>query len=802
MNATRNLPRTLVVAGLLVVAAYTLTAGLAASLRDATTAAFFPVAVFALIVSTALGKTTRVNLKSLETFESAQPRDWSAKPCPEPVEGSLHFAQSAMAWFFILLLGFGFIVVHNGQLNDPLFSSIRASFKYEVQRALWIFDAPPPDASEVESAYAEFASRAANTSQRVRRWAEGFVRGGAPNDPLAREIAWSLPVLLVSAWLGWSLARRGRALGAILPSTALLAFVTEYSGADVFTLQIHLIVLLLLLALHEGRVELRGDAVQAVAVLSVALVLVAGFVPSISAREILNAEKERARRGRNDAAAEALGLQRAAEETDRYRSPGLPNERLIGGAPDNPHVLAFTVSTNELPPMPRLPREERPPRYYWRSITYDTYTGRGWAITIRESRDEQASALLLDTIPRGYRMLSLEVDKSTASSRLFWTGSLLRANQPMRAAWRTLPNSLPRADDPLRGADLIAATSEASDYRAQVILPVATLEQLRAAPNEIPAWVSETYLTLPSSVPDRVRALARELTATQTNTYDKARALESFLRRFPYTLDVPLPPTDRDIADYFLFDLQKGYCDYYATTMVVLARAAGLPARLVTGYASGEYVPAQARYVIRESDAHSWVEIYFKGIGWIEFEPTANRPLIPRVEETFSEKSDVSLGEVDASGFVIPERNVFQILRKIPPQIFIETLLLCACIGLTAGILRERRRRNAPVKTITEIYKAIYRMGRKLANSPSPAATPFAFSSSLETNLGELARQSLFENFIAPARNELSTLTEMYVRAIYSPREPTREETILAMRIWRRMFWRLAVARITMKPPS
>ena len=78
------------------------------------------------------------------------------------------------------------------------------------------------------------------------------------------------------------------------------------------------------------------------------------------------------------------------------------------------------------------------------------------------------------------------------------------------------------------------------------------------------------------------------------------------------------------MADYFLFDLKTGYCDYYATSMIVMARAVGLPARLVIGYANGDYDPVKAEYVIREADAHSWVEVYFAGAGWVEFEPTAS----------------------------------------------------------------------------------------------------------------------------------------------------------------------------------
>ena len=105
--------------------------------------------------------------------------------------------------------------------------------------------------------------------------------------------------------------------------------------------------------------------------------------------------------------------------------------------------------------------------------------------------------------------------------------------------------------------------------------------------------------------------------------------------------------------DYFLFDLQKGYCDYYASSMVVLARASGLPARLVVGYIAERYDEDLQAYVISEAEAHSWAEIYFPGYGWIEFEPTGGREPVYRLEETdglASSSSSATADERDLDG--------------------------------------------------------------------------------------------------------------------------------------------------------
>jgi len=142
-------------------------------------------------------------------------------------------------------------------------------------------------------------------------------------------------------------------------------------------------------------------------------------------------------------------------------------------------------------------------------------------------------------------------------------------------------------------------------------LPLAGPEQLRSAGNDYPDWIRETYLKLPEGLPQRVRNLALDLTATQPTAYERALAIERYLRTIPYSLDIPIPPGERDLVDYFIFDLNKGFCDYYASAMVVLARAAGLPSRLVVGYCERTYQPETGSFVVTEADAHSWPEVVF-----------------------------------------------------------------------------------------------------------------------------------------------------------------------------------------------
>lgn len=132
--------------------------------------------------------------------------------------------------------------------------------------------------------------------------------------------------------------------------------------------------------------------------------------------------------------------------------------------------------------------------------------------------------------------------------------------------------------------------------------------------------VHEKYLQLPEDLPQRIRDLAASLVVSADNDYDKARAIEKYLaENFAYNLDVRSTPRNRDFVDYFLFDLQEGYCSYFASAMTILARCAGLPARYVEGYMLPPS-PVKERndaYMVTNLQAHAWTEIYFEGFGWL-----------------------------------------------------------------------------------------------------------------------------------------------------------------------------------------
>jgi hypothetical protein len=142
-------------------------------------------------------------------------------------------------------------------------------------------------------------------------------------------------------------------------------------------------------------------------------------------------------------------------------------------------------------------------------------------------------------------------------------------------------------------------------------------------------WVSERYLQLPDTITDETVALAQEIAAPYNNPFDKAIAVRDYLRQnITYNDQIAAPPEGAEPVHYTLFETKEGYCNYYASAMAVMLRSQGVPARVVSGYAQGDYDEESRSYRVRASNAHTWVEVYFPVYGWIQFEPTASIPTV------------------------------------------------------------------------------------------------------------------------------------------------------------------------------
>jgi protein-glutamine gamma-glutamyltransferase len=158
-------------------------------------------------------------------------------------------------------------------------------------------------------------------------------------------------------------------------------------------------------------------------------------------------------------------------------------------------------------------------------------------------------------------------------------------------------------------------------YEGLSLIPVIPPVQLRKADAVYPDEIKSLYLQLPELDP-RIKQLAEKITENSHNEYDRAANIERYLKtHYAYTLDLSGPKTDDPLA-YFLFTRRAGHCEYFAAAMTVMLRDLGIPARYVGGFLPGEYNDLGGDYIIRASDAHTWVEAYFPAYGWITFDPT------------------------------------------------------------------------------------------------------------------------------------------------------------------------------------
>lgn len=192
-------------------------------------------------------------------------------------------------------------------------------------------------------------------------------------------------------------------------------------------------------------------------------------------------------------------------------------------------------------------------------------------------------------------------------------------------------------------------TKKVQEYKVVSSVSVATERQLRTAGSIYPDWVMQRYLQIPTSFPSRVGDLARSLTNDAINPFDKAMAIQGYLRKLKYNQRIEIPPANVDPVEYFIFTLKEGYCDYYASAMVMMLRTIGIPARVATGFQPGTPDGDKGTFVVRQSNVHAWPEVYFSRYGWIEFEPTASITPFPRgrPRQAYPAELDLENGRYD-----------------------------------------------------------------------------------------------------------------------------------------------------------
>jgi transglutaminase-like putative cysteine protease len=315
-------------------------------------------------------------------------------------------------------------------------------------------------------------------------------------------------------------------------------------------------------------------------------------------------------------------------------SPVLPGEGSGGGTVEASLINAGDdigiLGSIELSPEVRF-TVTSDARSYWRVGAYDRYTGQGW---VRTGSDRPLDG----SLPRPVGRSRPVVQTYEAEGGL----------TIMPAAWK--PREVRSTDVGVRvtaegGLQPDGSLSQGDRYTVESQVVAASPDELRDAGTDYPDGVVERYTQLPANQPERVAERTSRITANAENPYDIARVVEQWLENNrEYSLDVDRP--SGNIADAFLFEMDAGYCTYYATTMVSMLRTQGIPARLVVGYTPGEQV-ARDTWVARGLDSHAWVEVYFPEVGWIRFDPTPAGPRQEAERNRIDAARETGEGDVD-----------------------------------------------------------------------------------------------------------------------------------------------------------
>jgi len=273
-----------------------------------------------------------------------------------------------------------------------------------------------------------------------------------------------------------------------------------------------------------------------------------------------------------------------------------------------------------------------PTRSYWKGRSYDVYLDGRWTTS------ENSSAPFIPAINE----LPIEYSQSRHEMEYTFTSRTKKQNllyAPAETIWVSKSaaiHSMLITEEVKDVTAWVAATSlsDGNQYRVRALIADPTTVELRSAGTEYPAWVTERYLQVPEEIAPQLREQALEIAAPHNTVYDKVQAITSYLRKeIEYDAEIEvIPPENRDPVLWVLFDYKKGFCMYYASAETLMLRSIGIPARMAVGFVEGAYDEVERKYVVSYKDSHAWTEVYFPGIGWVEFEPTSNQFPIERPE--------------------------------------------------------------------------------------------------------------------------------------------------------------------------
>jgi len=469
--------------------------------------------------------------------------------------------------------------------------------------------------------------------------------------------------------------------------------------------------------------------------------------------------------------------------------------------------------------VPDIPSDQKPPRYYWRGYTYDFFANGQWYTT---------GSSLADYSPAEAISVPLPIEAEEPARFIFQTSettfSLVYApSQPVWFSRRGSTRNLPAGGrEEVISWYAVPALRGGEVYQVDSVLSNPNTGQLRESGQFYPAWVSEKYLQLPNEFSPRIIELAEELTAEYDNPYDKAVAITRYLRdNIDYVDTLPQTPRNEDPLEWMLFENKQAYCVYYASAEVLMLRSQGIPARLAVGFAEGER--DENEFIVRKLDAHAWPEVYFPGLGWIEFEPTGGqpalaRPLPPRNEDDLGtpirdlpqlddlENNREDLRGLQEEGDVATPDQVGNEVQPVNPRLYLIPLFIA--FGALAAyfsrrysvperipvLLRATYERNGSqppawivnwerwvqISPIERSFESI-NFGLRVLGTPMPVyATPIERAKGLKKLLPRM-------------KNEIDTLLDEHQTSLYTSR---KADVVRARRSALRIRWQTLNERV------
>lgn len=477
-------------------------------------------------------------------------------------------------------------------------------------------------------------------------WARRLVLDATLGSGVLHSFFFYSVVWVSGGWLAWSTVRLKNPLFGLLPVTAVFAIgLLNSTGDDSLVATLFLALLLALLLLtsfrrlrrhtHETGQALTASVSRRYWVVGSAMVAAAvlgsAVLPPLSTTDMSDVVQ-----GQLTAIRTWLGEPAAGAGLAGFSLEAPLSGPLVGNS-----QVVFTYV------LPNGSAAEAP--VYFRGADLTLTSAGEWRFAVASQQATvpadspiQYAETYQDTTSLSVRIRPVN-PPPTAPSTFFYPGQLLTASAPLTVSQSALARR-GQFTQTLRTLDLAEITgTSAQVYSTQSLVSTATPDQLRAAGNAYPSWVIP-YTTLsagfrnpsgiggafatvrayrPAATLDRTRQLALQVTANADNPYDKAMAVESYLRsNYRYSLTPPATPAGKDPIDQFLFSSKAGYCQFFATAMGDMLRSLGIPTRLVNGFGPGSPTAITGQYVVTESDAHTWVEAYFPAYGWISFEPT------------------------------------------------------------------------------------------------------------------------------------------------------------------------------------